>query len=760
MRNLLLATPAAIPRRVFTPSLERLTYEVRFARWRFHRDDKSGMPSRYAIAEDAPFDIISRWEAVKNSSGRRTGTASISPAPLERATIIVAHAFLRVCALTSTIFCAFGARRLVSRGELGWFLSSFAARAGVELVGGIARARTAELFERAIYGTVAFDTMVPVSPDHVFKEWRVFARGCAATVCGSMWQHVFEAVTYGGLVAAGVIHSVLVRYVDEADALSSLILGVACVRSIVLALNTYGDARRRLDWLSSMAPRMEKNSKSPVAISALINHTGELVAIVGDGNDALFDRVVRGVRDDRDVGVLLSRTVEWTVPEPLDKRVNASALGAASSRVDDFHRTRLCETLEGALCCSSRFVEYATSGESSRTVDDSASSALETTYACAIGIERARRLHARTILVEDPFHEATSASIRRRLIKNKLANRRRSCVFTTCEIGVLPACDRIVLCEGDDVVFIGDWVSMIRDCDAHSLHRAFMRINHRGNRVRKSRVRCPSLCEMKATVNILWKLDDLSRKLGVIASVSVAPALAISTFERWINGKRTDASNNVIALYAAIGALMISVAVNQALKRSYGNFPQARAFARVLFLAFAACLLMPDSSGSVLAFSAPIVIVWSSELIFGWRAAHTEVFNAHVRLSHFAARVSEGAEQIFVTRCEELYYEVLTHLLAKLRLLERRRASAETLRQLWCFILVFLTVALGLWALGDDEPSRRGVLAFLGVHALDVCVEFPSSRIAPSSQPSHEQRGTQTVDESISHLRRTSSSYL
>ena len=120
--------------------------------------------------------------------------------------LVYAYRACRLLHLTATVFCAFGARRLVSRGEFAWFVSSFVAHVATDAASGSALALAAAERETP-RATVVRETTLNAE---------------------SFAQNALEAIACGCLVVAGAVHSALVGYVDEADVFSSLVAGAAC----------------------------------------------------------------------------------------------------------------------------------------------------------------------------------------------------------------------------------------------------------------------------------------------------------------------------------------------------------------------------------------------------------------------------------------------------------------------------------------------------------------------------------------------------
>lgn len=714
--------------------------------------------------------LLSRWSVLRpllEKTNRRSIFSKDSPrTSFERSTPVLAIvcALFELMALTASVFCAFGARRLVSRGELGWFMSSFAGRVCVEVLATLARSRIVSAFEKALYGLLTFSSETPTSASRICCYWRPFARREAALASGLSTQtQSLAAFASAALIIAGMTHSIVVRYVDEADAFSALVLGATFVRSIA-ALSVRSDEAQRREWSNLISPS-KKRAKPSVSSSAVISEVGDMIAIIGDGGNDLFERIVRGVRDVQEVGVIVSPREEWIIPELVDARVNPMALGSAASRVDDMCRSRLCETLEESLCWSNRFVEYVSRAEERRQSTDDATCSAASGFACAIGIERARCARARVLLANSPFHEVNGASARRRLMRAKLTCRRRSCIFTTTDISVLPFCNRIVLTEGEDVVFIGDWRSMIQDCDAHVIHRALLYSPLRAGLERKftPRVMHPSSRETHARANFV----DLRRlregfpyALGVVSCAGIAPAMSLYTFERWLASKRTSEPSSSALLCASVGLFGIYVATSHMLKKGFEDISRARALSSVVFVALAACLSMWSVVSGAIVVLCTIFVACMAYSATTSRM-RVDIENMHVRLAHFASRVSEGAMHIRVAKCEELYLDVFTNLLYKLRSLERRRDVMATIRQLCCSILILLSVAIGLWKLGDEEPSRRGALAFIALQAFDSLIDFGARELGGVSMFDGRDEQTKNPDRpSSKSLRRISSSFL
>lgn len=719
---------------------------------------------------DGRVDLPSRWSVLrpllKKMNRRSIFSKNPLPTSFDRLNPALGFecAFCNLAVLTASVFCAFGARRLVSRGELGWFMSSFAGRVSIEVLATLVRSRMTNLFETAMYGLLTFSSRIPVSASRICFYWRPFARCEAALACGlGSHTQTFAAFACGALIIAATTHSIVLRYVDEADVFSALVLGAMFVRSFA-ALSVQNDEERRQAWSNLVAPPPKEGAKPSVSSAAVISEVGDMIAIIGDGGNELFERIVRGVNDVQEAGVIVSPREEWILPELVDARVNPIALGSAASRIDDVCRSRLCETLEESLCSSSRFVKYLSRAEECRQSKDDATCSTAGGYACAIGIERARCTRARVLLVNSPFHEVNGANVRRRLMRATLTCRHRSCIFTTSDISVLPFCDRIVLTEGEDVLFIGDWRSMIQECDTHVIHRAFLYSLRPGlERKLIPRVVHPLPCETNARVNFvdLRRLrEGFPQTLGVVACAGLAPALSLYTFERWLVSKRTSEPSNSL-LYASVGLFAIYVTTSQMFKTLFEEFPRARAISAVVFIALAAGLSMWSVVTGVIAFAIAIFIAWIAYSTM-FASLRIDIENMHVRLAHFTARASHGATHIRVAKCDELYLDVLTNLLQKLRSFERRREIVEAMRQLFCSIFILLSVAIGLWKLGDDEPSRRGTLAFIALQAFDSLIDFGARELGDLSTFDRRDECNErtSVRPSSKTIRRTSSSFL
>ena len=682
--------------------------------------------------------------------------------------LIFACRFLNILIFTSTVFCAFGVRRLVSRGELGWILPSFAAFGVVDTVSRLTRLRVTEKYERAVYHTLLLASNRPLCAERVAHEWRLFAQSEAALAVSGSRQNYVDAVAYAVLITASFAHSAYVRYIDEADAFSALILTRSFVRALVNARRAKIDAARRVEFVALVTDNERRSHRGPsVSTSALVENGGELVAIVGDGRYDLFERLIRGVEHADEVDVLLSPSKEWRVPEPVDRRVNALALGSASSRVDALKRSRLIESLEAALCSSDRYLEYALRKrpKETATADDVIACSTSDVGACEIGLERARCAHARIMLAQDPFYEIYDERARLRAM-HRLTNRRRSCVFTTTDIAVLPLCHRIVITEGNSVVFIGKWSSMLEGCDAHTIHRALslsLSSRRQTTRIDTSKVIHPSPREFLAapTKNVAasmkgWNFQSVSLILSNFACVGITPAISLHTFERWLDGKRRMWNPSNALLYAAIGTFVASVAMQRIVAHSLQYSRTAHAFARVIYIALAAFLTMTSAADAAVAFAVTVFIAWSVDFNRLASRLSRQCENDHVRLAHFVARVSQGARQMRVSRCQYLYWDTFKNLLAALCADNRRRRNIRMAQHAWSSLCTVVGIAVGLSSLDQSEPSRRGVLAFIGLQAVEVFIDLTNRDSLLDARRAHTVE-TQTGD-SKPWLRRTRSS--
>jgi hypothetical protein len=86
----------------------------------------------------------------------------------------------------------------------------------------------------------------------------------------------------------------------------------------------------------------------------------------------------------------------------------------------------------------------------------------------------------------------------------------------------------------------------------------------------------------------------------------------------------------------------------------------------------------------------------------------------------------------------------------------RQRRNLRAVQHAWSFLCTFVGVAVGLSALDQSEPSRRGILVFIGVQAIEVFVDF-INRGSLLDMPQKYTVETQTCA-SKAWLRRTRSS--
>jgi len=634
--------------------------------------------------------------------------------------LVCAYRACRLLHLTATIFCAFGARRLVSRGEFSWFVSSFVAHVATDAV------------SASVLALADAERETPRAPTPKSDTTRR---------AESFAQYAFEAITYACLVIAGAAHTAHVGYVVEEDVFSSLVLGAACRSAIV---NATGVRRASTSTTSTTTTTDDKraDSHASVSTSALVNEPGESVAIVGDGAEKLFRRIVRGIVDAGDVGVVVSPANEWTIPEPnVGVCSNSLVFGDAVARVDALRMARVVETLEASLASSSRFVEHVPRRTRGVAEDVDVDEFLST--ACEIGLERARRARARVFVVEHPFRELDDVARRRRWMLTKLTSARRACVFTTTDICILPFCTRIVVTHGEDVVFIGHWRELVRHA---STAYACLRVGVARSPapLRRRRVRRQSSRENRARSRLAPTRRDAQFALVVFSCASVAPAMATYALERWLDGKRSRVDDSGDALlYAAVASFCVYVVTRRALA-THGASAFTLALARVGYVALASACMFPKFWLAVAATAFFVALV--GEGARPERATRRLERAAGERLSRatqFERRVTCGRAQIRAAGCEEMYEDIGRRVASDARASLRRLVVARALSRAWVggvFLTAFIFGASSLDA--REDAARRGFLAFLALQTGDAMADVVE-------RACHRRRGGETTKSTV-----------
>ena len=627
--------------------------------------------------------------------------------------LVYAYRACRLLHLTATVFCAFGARRLVSRGEFAWFVSSFVAHVATDAASGSALALAAAERETP-RATVVRETTLNVE---------------------SFAQNALEAIACGCLVVAGAVHSALVGYVDEADVFSSLVAGAACR----FAFSKATRARRASRTTTTTTVAVSSTARASVSTSALVNEPGESVAVVGDGAETLFRRIVRGARDAGDVGVVVSPANEWTIPETNEcLRSNALVFGDAVARVDALRHERLLETLEASLASSSRGLEYAPRRTRAAAEDVDVDPFLST--ACEIGLERARRASARVLVTEHPFRELDDVVARRRRVATALTSARRSCVFTTTDACVLPFCTRIVVTRGDDVVFIGHWRELVRHRSTARACLSHVAFSPPARSLRLRRARLGSRLPSSSRDARVASARDARIALAAFTCASVAPATATYALERWLESKRSrDASGDDAALLvAAVGSFLIHVVARRAFTSN-----DVRAFARIGYVALASACMFPPSWRVVPAAAFFVALVAEGARPGrATRRLEREFAERLARAKRVASRVSRGLAQIRAAGCEEMYEDIGRSAELKARESLRRLVAARAASRMCVGGVVLTAFVFGASSLdASEDAARRGFLAFLALQTREAMVDV----VERARRAKRRSRGDETV---------------
>jgi hypothetical protein len=617
-----------------------------------------------------------------------------------RADVLIARVYVVWLRAASTIFLAFGMRRFLDRHEYGWLTGALCARAVIDVVGRACVDSVTGRALRELCRARAFDDGDSNGSIEGFDiEPRARDRRIAA----------------GALVAiaiACVVHSGYLGYVEEADAFSALILLAECVM-IAECVRWFQQTPRHAASERSVPMSARPPSEPAVSQRALSDSGNVVIAIVGDGRGRLLDRIIRA----REKSVVSVLETEWTIPEPFEVccRVNRLVYGTAATRVNALERARLIERLEHAMCSSSRSSEYAVQPQ--RIKDDLDGVESMTIHACDVGIERARRARVKCALVAEPCHETSTDPIARvHAIKRALCkDRELSVIFTTTDFAVLPWCDRIVVTEGDEVVFIGNWL----ECDRRTVHRAFL-TTRSFKTPSTHRVLIDDERSVVERVPSSTKTD-----IGVTFCLLASSSISLYAFERWLDGKRRwDSGGN--ALLAVSIALFVMHEVIERISERWYN-PNHSAMSPTLFVAIGSSLVAPNAWMATLALAVPCFIACTSR--FGFQTetdrALREEERARTQMTHFTTHLRRGWAQISVARCEEMYEEIFTNLLKRLDAALTRSRTLRVARDFFVYVCIIAFVASILRAMDESETTRRGSIALIwSAYAFDAFVRL------------------------------------
>jgi len=624
-------------------------------------------------------------------------------AHVSRVDVFIARVYVVWLRAASTIFVAFGIRRLLDRGEYGWLTGAVAARAVIDVVGRacVDSARGYALKESC--RARAFDDY---DSNRRIERYDIEPRARD------------KRIAAGALVAiaiACVAHSGYLGYVEEADAFAGIILLAECVRC-------FQQTPRRAA-LDESVPRCAKTGTPPsepaVSRSALSCDSGNVViAIVGDGRGHLLDRITQA----REQSVVSVLETEWTIPEPFEVccRVNRLVYGTAATRVNALDRARLIERLEHAMCSSSRSSEYAVQPQ--RIKDDLDVESL-VIHACDVGVERARRARVKCALIAEPCHETSADPISRiHAIKRALCrDRELSVIFTTTDFAVLPWCDQIVVTEGDEVVFIGNWQTVALECDRRAVHRAFLT-----TRSFKTTTTHRVLVDERPIVERVpsWTKTDIGVTFCLVSSSSIS----LYAFERWLDGKRQwDSGGN--ALLAISIALFVMFKVIERISERWYN-PNHSAMSPTLFVAIGSSLVAPNAWMATLALAVPCFIVCASHFSLQSETdrASREEERARTHITNFTTHLRRGWAQISVARCEGMYEEIFTNLQKRLDAALTRSRKLRVARDSCVYVCIIAFVVSVLRAMDESETTRRGSIALIWTaYAFDAFVGLDRS---------------------------------
>lgn len=619
-----------------------------------------------------------------------------------RADVFIARVYVVWLRAASTIFIAFGIRRLLDRDEYDWFTGALCARGVIDVVG---KACVDSVRGRALKESCrarAFDDGDSNGSIEGFDiEPRALDRRIAA----------------GALVSLAIMcvaHSGYLGYVEEADAFSALILLAECARWF-----RQMPRRATSDGSVPMRAKSETPPSEPAVSQSALSSCGDsgnvVIAIVGDGRGRLLDRIVRA----REKSVVSVLETEWTIPEPLEVccRVNRLVYGTAATRVNALERTRLIERLEHAMCSSSRSSEYGVQPQRIKDdldLDDVESMAI---HACDVGIERARRARVKCALVAEPCHETAADPIARvHAIKRALCkDRELSVIFTTTDFAVLPWCDRIVVTEGDEVVFIGNWL----ECDRRTVHRAFLTTRSFKTPL-THRILIDDERSVVERVPLSTKTD-----IGVTFCLVASSSISLYAFERWLDGKRRWDSGGNALLAVSIALFIMHKVIEKISERWYNQ--NHSAMSPALFVAIGSSLVAPNAWMATLALAVPCFIACASR--FGFQTetnrAVREEERARTQMRHFTTHLRRGWAQISVARCEDMYEEIFTNLRKRLDAALTRSRMLRVARDFFVYACIIVFVASILRAMDESETTRRGSIALIwSAYAFDAFVRL------------------------------------
>lgn len=632
--------------------------------------------------------------------------------------VFIARVYVVWLRAASTIFIAFGIRRLLDRDEYGWLTAALCARAVIDVVG---RACVDSVRRRALKESCRARAFDDGDSNASIEGFDIGPRARDRRIAA------------GALVAiaiACVAHSGYLGYVEEADAFSALILLAECVR-------WFQQTPRRApsDGSVPMRAKPETPPSEPAVSQSALSSCGDsgnvVIAIVGDGRGRLLDRIIRA----REKSVVSVFETEWTIPEPFEVccRVNRLVYGTAATRVNALERARLIERLEHAMCSSSRSSEYAVQPQ--RIKDDLDGVESMTIHACDVGIERARRARVKCALVAEPCHETSADPIARvHAIKRALCrDRELSVIFTTTDFAVLPWCDRIVVTEGCEVVFVGNWL----ECDRRTVHRAFL-TTRSFKTPPTHRVRGDELCVIESV------LSSKKTDIGVTFCLVASSSISLYAFERWLDGKRRWDSGGNALLAVSIALFVMHEVIERISERWYNS--NHSAMSPALFVAIGSALVVPNAWMATLALAVPCFIACASRLGFQTETdrALREEERARTQMTHFTTHLRRGWAQISVARCEEMYEEIFTNLLKRLDAALTRSRTLRVARDFFVYVCIIAFVASILQAMDESETTRRGSIALIwSAYAFDAFVRLDRGvdvRVASTSKAI----GTQT----------------
>ena len=617
-----------------------------------------------------------------------------------RVDVFIARVYVVWLRAASSTFIAFGIRRLLDRDEYGWFTGALCARGVIDVVG------------RACVDSVRGHALKESCRARAFDDGDSHASIEGFDIEPRARDRLLACVAIVSVAIMCVAHSGYLGYVEEADAFSALILLAECARWFQQT-----SRRAASDGSVPMRAKPETPPSEPAVSQSALSDSGNVViAIVGDGRGRLLNRIIRA----REKSVVSVLETEWTIPEPFEVccRVNRLVYGTAATRVNALDRARLIERLEHAMCSSSRSSEYAVQPQ--RIKDDLDGVESMTIHACDVGIERARRARVKCALVAEPCHETSADPISRvHAIKRALCrDRELSVIFTTTDFAVLPWCDRIVVTEGDEVVFIGNWQTVALECDRRTIHRAFLTTRS---------FKTPSIRQILIDERSVVERVPSSTKtdIGVTFCLVASSSISLYAFERWLDGKRRwDSGGN--ALLAVSIALFIMHKVIERISERWYN-PNHSAISPALFVAIGSSLVAPNAWMATLALAVPCFIACASH--FGFQTetdrASREEERARTQMRHFTTHLRRGWAQISVARCEEMYDEIFTNLQKRLDAALTRSRMIRVARDSCAYVCIIAFVASILRAMDESETTRRGSIALIwSAYAFDAFVRL------------------------------------